>query len=379
MPISITGANGDDQRLTMTLKLWLQNNLEDQFFGQHALFRKLKELKRIVTGGLGTEIVVPTKYPAAGGPVAEGVSDPYAARSHSPMTGITSLKYTAAEYMMPISAPVRELKLQGSLTKKVDYLQSVMEIAMDRFMDKLRTDMWASESNADSAGSATQLASIRTLLNKGGTSATSPYSPAALPSQVSSNVNSLGWTSGAHGVAAVDTGTAVYSVGGINRNAAGNAYFCTPLLNPSSSATLSRFVINNLITLATRNTDRGDLGILTSGHYDALMGLLQSQRQLQDSKLTEYGFDAFTWRGVDWVFDDDCPTAAPGYNAFVINTKALKFMVDSMEPDVQQSEDSERPIKVWKASWFGQLCPTKLGRGLGARHANLAAPAAITS
>lgn len=381
MPISITGANGDDQRLTMTLKLWLQNNLADQFFGHHSLFTKLKSLKRVVTGGLGTEIVIPTKYPAQGGPAAEGVSDPYAARSHSPMTGITSLKYTAAEYLMPISAPIRELKLQGSLTKKVDYLQSVMELAMDRFMDKLRQDVWAAEHNADSAGSATQLASLRTILNKGGTSATSPYSPKALAAQVSADVNSLGWDADIHGVAAAESGqTAVYSIGGINRNAAGNAYFCVPVFRPGTTATgLSRFAVNKLITAGTRNSDRSDYGILHSGHYDALLGILQSQRQLQDSKLSEYGFDAFTWRGVDFVFDDDVPTAAPGYNMFILNTKALKLVCDTMEPDVEQSEDSERPLKVWKASWFGQLCPTKLGRGLGARYANMSAPSAITS
>src|SRR5262245_7827116 len=120
MAINIVGANSEQQRLTFTIRRWLQDNTEDQFAVHHALFRKLKEKKRILNGGFGDRLVLPTRYPAAAGPQPIGVIDPYAAASHAPMTGLTSLKYDIVEYMMPISVPKRELRAQGSLTRKVN-------------------------------------------------------------------------------------------------------------------------------------------------------------------------------------------------------------------------------------------------------------------
>lgn len=364
MPINIIGANTEDQRLTLTIRLWLSNRLEDHFFGHHPVFAKLRAMNRVVKGGFGTKITVPIKYPQAGGPQAEGVTDPYAAFSHSAMTGITSSLWDVAEYFMPISAPVRELKLQGSETKKLDYINSVMEIAMDRFMDRLRQDMWAAEGNPGSAGTDSQLASIRTLFNKGGSNTTGTIPPLPLPAQLSQSDPTWGNAAGTN---------PVFVVGGINRNAAGNAYFCIPLKNPNTAQTFNADAINEIITLATRGADRPDLLILERNHYNAAMNILQKQIQFGQSKLAEYGFDAFRWRNCDVIWDDDVPTAAPGINMFAINTKSLKLCVDSLEPDVQQSEDPERSLKVWKANWFGQLIMTKMGRGAGARHARLAA------
>jgi hypothetical protein len=371
LPISITGANGEDQKLTLTLRLWLQNNLEDHFYGHNPLFKKLQLGKRIVKEGLGTKIVVPIKYPQAGGPQPAGVSDPYQSKSHSAMTGITSALYDWAEYTMPISVPERELKAQGSMTKKLGYMESVMDIGMDRFMDKLRQDVMAAENDPLSIGTTERLASLRTFFNKGGAATTGPTLPLPLASQLSASDALWG------NAAAPTATTAQYVIGGINRNAAGNAYFCVPVKNPTTAQALDRTAVNQMITLGTRNSDKPDMLLVTQGHYDVLMGILQQQRQILDSKLTDYGFDAFQWRGCDVFWDDDIPIFNPGtngYNMFAINSKALKLVSATEEPEVVQGAvDTERSIKTWRAQWFGQLVMTKMGRGAGARHANLLA------
>lgn len=355
MAVPIYGANGEDQRLTMTIRLWLQNKMEDHFLGHNPLWRKLKSLNQVVKGGFGTQIQVPIKYPAPGGPQPEGVTDAYTAMSHSRMTGIGHTLWDMAQYRMPISAPERELVLQGNLTRKLSYLDSVMEIAADRFMDLLRQHSMAAEGNAYSAGSEWQIASLRTLFNGGGVSTTGPYEPLPLAEQL---------------VAAVGVAP-ITNVGSIERNAAGMAYFCTPLENPGVAEAIGKAPINHLITLGTRGSDRPDLVIVTADHYDVLMGLLQNQRVIAESKLSDFGFDAFTWRGCDVIYDDDVPLTSPGINAFAINTKALKLCVRDVEPEVVPIEGRDDSIKAWKSNWYGALVMTKMGRGAGARHCNL--------
>lgn len=365
MSINVIGANGEDIRLTLTIQNWLSNKLYDNFFGHNPFFYKLKAKGQVVKGGLGNQLRIPLKYPSPDRPIAEGVNDPYAALSFQPIGGLTSSLWEWAEYAMPISVPLRELKLQGSLTKKVDYMASIMEISMDSFADKLRQHMFAPENDPLSAGASTRLASFRTLFNKGGSATTGPYSPFPRPAQLSQS--DATW-----GNAAVTSGTPVYTVGGINRNAAGNAYFCVPVKNPSVAESFGKTAINNLITLATRQNDKPDLGILYSNHYDVLMGILQQQRLISDSKMTDAGFESFSWRGVDFIFDDDVPLAAPGINAWIVNTKALELHVDTMEPEVKEKDSPDQLIKSWIAMWYGQLVMKNMGRGSGARHANLA-------
>lgn len=357
MPISIISAVGEEQRLTLTLRLWLANKMADHFYGHHPVWMKLKNLNQVQTGGFGTQMKVPMKYPAAGGPVAEGVEDPFAANSFSAMTGITHSLWEVAQYRMPIAVPDRELVLQGSQTTKLSYLDSVMEIAMDRFMDKLRQDLWAAEGTAGSAGDPSHLASLRTLFNRGtnGTT-TTPYSPAGLTEQLGEALGT----------------TPIKTVGGINRGAAGMGYFCTPILNPSTADTMGKAVVNQLISLAIRGNDKPDLLIFQRDHWNTLMGILQAQRYITDSKLSDFGFEAFGWRGCDVIFDDDVPsTTGSSYNAFAINTKALKLYVKSLQPDVKKTEAPEQSIEAWKANWFGQLVMLKMGRGAGSRHGKI--------
>jgi hypothetical protein len=355
MPSYILGANGEDQRLTLMIRLWLQSKLADHFYGHHPVFKKLQLLNQVVTGGFGEKVSIPIKYPAAGGPTPEGVQNAYSAMSHSEMTGYTSSLWDIAHIRMPISIPERELELTGSNTKKVSTLDSVMEIATDRFNDYLKQQVWGTEATS---GGVTTLWPLRTLYNRGtnGTT-TTPYSPAGLSEQLGEAVGT----------------TPVKTVGNLNRGAAGNGYFCTPVLNPGSAETLAKASINKLITLGIKGSDKPDLLILERNHYDTAMGILQAQRYISESKLADYGFDAFMWRGCDVIFDDDVPTAVPGVNAFAINTKALKLLVKTMEPDVQPIQGRDDSIKAWKANWYGQLVMVKMGRGAGARHANLAA------
>ncbi|HEV2471215.1 MAG TPA: phage major capsid protein, partial [Chthonomonadales bacterium] len=344
------------QRLTITINRWLDANLLDLFSSHHPVFYRLRERGNIVAGGLGVNLIEPIFYPSTTGPQVAGVTDSWNPITHSETGNISAAQYTPAEYLLPVSISDYDLDLQGSDTMKVNYAESIMKISVAKFLEKLNSDIWAAEGVTGSDGSSrTTLGSLRTYFNGGGSSTTSLGTPAAISEQLVAAVGSAPLT----------------SVGGIQRNAANAAYWCTPLINPGSAATISLEIVNNIISAATRNNDVPDLVILPRKRYDTFMSILQGYQRYTESKLADAGFEAMRYRGADIIFDDNVPTAAPGYNIFAINTKYLKLRCKTMKPQFVMVTDPQRPIRAWLARWVGQLTSGNLGR-VHCRHCNIA-------
>jgi hypothetical protein len=377
-PVYTISADAEKQILVTTVMKWLRNTMADAFSGHSPLFAKLRAKGRLDAGNMGERLTVPMVHPDSSGPQVAGSLDPYIAAAHLPMTGFVRSKFDWAAYFMPVSIPQRDDQLNSGLNAKVQLRKAVMDNARMRFLEGVNQHMWAAEEDPKSAGAEDQLASLCTLLNKGTTSAVGGATAPPLPIvEQASNTNEVAsWTSANSGVGAYRTTAtnAVTLVGGINRNASKGTYFSVPVLNPTTPETFSRTLISKVIVMGQRGSDRPDLVILPRSHYVGLLSILQGQQELQPSKMTDYGYQAFQYMGCDVVFDDMCPTAAPGPTMLAINTDKLMFRCNTQSPEITQSDDPERPLLVWKMWWMCQLVPEVLGRGLGSRHANMAAP-----
>jgi hypothetical protein len=287
------------------------------------------------------------------------------------MTGFSGYEWTAAEYVLPLSVQKYDLAAQGTMGKRVDWVQGVMQQGLDKFKFKLIADMWANEEVTTSAGTRAAIASIRTLLNAGGASTTANTAPPlARTEQGLDSGGSIG-----RAVVGTVSSTAVYTVGGINRNAALAAHACTPIIQTSQAFTPQ--VLSGIMTKATCGQERPDLILVTENVFDKIQGLISAGANsgagqfLQNSKLAELGFDAVRFRGAEVVADENVPsglfktaTTTPltsGDNIFAINTGYLSMKVQSKKPKIEPHDDP-RPILAWTAEWRGQLIGTNLGR-----------------
>jgi len=355
MPISQNQTITMDGRLTLSINRWMQRNLADVFLGNHPIWAMLKKKGNMVTGGLGVQIQEPLFMPAPGGPQAEGIDDPYAELDHSQMTGITSAVYTPAEYAIPLSAPIYDLKLQGSETKKVDYVESVMRVGLKRFFVKLHIHTWAAEGAAGAAGARNRLMSLRVAFNRG--TGTGTEEPAALPEQVGTAIGT----------------SPITVVGGIDRNTNGNAYWSTPCV--TSATALSLTTVNHAISLATRMSDTPDLLIIGRNGFDKLVTTLQAEGQHNIFEVDEVmkKFSSIRYRGCYITFDDGVPPGTSGgtnTQMFVINTSHLRLNCDTMEPQFELRPDNKRQLKTWIGAWYGQYSSDDLGR-VHARYSDL--------
>lgn len=376
MAINVSTASGERQQVVHTLQKWITRNSVDLFTGHFPLWTKLYARKRIVGVGFGDDFVLPIHHPAAGGPVARGVVDPLIPQSLQVVTGMSRYTVKMAEYHEPYGIPVREVMANdGAEVRRVNYQATASKIVMLRFLDKLRQDSFAAESAAGANGSESSLVSLLALINKGSTAATGPYEPKADPYQYSADNDSVGWSDAIHGIQAGSP--ASYTFGGIDRNAAGNVYFNCPVINPSTAETMGRDAINKVLLISGiegRNT--ADLLVLGFRHYAYLLGVLQGQQQLRPSRLTDYGFEAFRYMQADVVWQGNIPAGRSGgttSQALAINTGALTLACATLDPRVVDGgEEVERPLHGYALHGFYQYVPEMLGRGLGARHGNLA-------
>ena len=360
-----------DSRLVTTINRWVNNNLADMITGNNPLFFRLREQGNIVKGGgHGGAFVEPLMTPNTTSPGVIGVSNPYAALTFADITNQGGSSWTVAEKLIPISVQQYEMNAQGSETAKVNLVESVMKIQMAQFNENLAADLFAAEQTTGAQGSRTSLASIRAILNAG-TAATTDAG--AIPSALTEQL-------GNRAVSGAASTNPNLTVGGINRAAAGNAYFCTPIIN--SADTLSIQTLSNVISLATRGADSPDLIVLPRGLYDKLMGLLSvgggnGGQMFTNSKLADAGFQAIKFRNADVIFDDRCPTvtylnnsaAAYANSVFALNTNYIKLRAVSMKPEIKEYPDP-RPIHIWTGYWNGQITVSNLGR-VHARHVNM--------
>lgn len=384
MATNILGYNGENQRLTWAIQRWWKDKgMEDHYWNNNPFLSWLRAKKRVITGGLGYQLVIPLKYPAPGGPRMQGISDPYVPRSHTAARGITRSKWETAELMMPVSVPIRETRLAGSNTKRLDVVETWLEVASDNWEADFADMVFAGEDNVGSAGLEDQIASILTLVNKGYSSTTAVTKPSIHAAQSTQNTDSNGWVAGTHGAtpayqAGMTVANVVTSVGSIQRNGAGGGYFCAPVFTPATASTLGRDLINKLISASKRKKDRMTTAFCTPGIWDGIVAIIQAQQHMTPSKMTDYGFQAFSWMGIDFVSEDNMPNGISGAGTgqiLGINDKGILYYCDADEPDFEEGPvDTERPLRSWRMLTYGQLTARMLGRGLGARHANIAIP-----
>jgi len=346
---------------TTTLNLWVSKKFADNFTGQNPLWYLLRK-----NGGLGIKALEPLYYADAGGPQLAGVLDPYAEVLPSATTGFTNAEWQWCEKLLPVSISEMIMDQQGSETSRINYLNTVKDISMKKFMEGLAADLWRAEgligTNGQSAG---YIGSIRTYLNRGGSSTTNTNTSIILPHQTYAGTDIISGSSTTVGGAAIGT-TPLTNVGGIERNGANGAFWCTPVYNPGSADTLSVDRLNYVYNLAIRDTDEPDLIVMDRQNYGSFMAIQQAFQRYESGGLADAGFSSMKFRGADVVFDDRCPAQ----QIFFINTNYLKLRCASMAPKFVLKPDPHRPIVNWQARWVGQITSGFLGRSM-ARHANI--------
>jgi hypothetical protein len=350
----------------------LDNNFEDLILANIPVFMMLRMNANMQAGGYGTSMVEPIMFPDAsgGGPQPQGVTDPYAEITQSAMTGESAANYILSEYLIPVSVPNYQLKQQGSMTTKVDLIEGTFQNAVARFTSKLAVDLWADPITAASIGSRSSLMSLLALYNAGTAATTGGGTPDALAEQV-----------GNRGVCNASTETLQTTIGGIQRAAAGAAYWCTPIIRTADTFTMQ--ILSNIYSRATRNKDTPDYGVTTGPLFDKIQSLAtlgggNGGRFFSESKLADLGYDAVRWRNMEIVFDDYVPTTCYlngaatqyGQNFLAINTKKMKLRQTASKPTFRRVDDP-RPLMVWTGEWYGQITCKNPGRAGNARHVNL--------
>lgn len=369
--MAVPGLNTNfNNNATLTvLNAWLSANCADIYSSNSPFFARMRAAGQIKTGGIGYTWSEPFYYPVTTGPSLQGVSDMWADQVRPTETGgLTQLQFTPAMFIMNIAISKYDLKAQGSDTKRVDYLNTIMKISNTKWGESLNSMLWAAESAVGSDGqSKAVLGSIRTYINGGGSSTTDG---GATPARSATSFNGTF-------TPVASTGTAITKVGNVERNAAGGAYLCPNLYNPTAVAATAS-VLNNLITYAARNEDRPDLILLPPRLYTYYLGVVQSQ---QRTDLKTYGkYEGFTWNGVDVMYDDNLPTGTAGsYDGtagqiFCLNLDHLALRYDTMKPQFTPYVDPLRtPLDNYTASQIIQLTTDHPGR-VHSRHCNVLYP-----
>jgi len=337
-----------------TLNLWANKEFANAVTGHNPLFFRLRKNGNVQTGGLGVKALEPVMYlDTTNGFQVTAVQSAYNATSPYLAQGWSNAEYQWAEKLMYVTLPSSILDKQGSETQKLNYLSAYKDLAMKSFLEALNLDLWRAENAVGSDGSSTQfLCSIRTLLNRGGSNTTSSSSGSQyLPQQIGTAVGT----------------SPITNVGNIERNAAGNAFWCTPITNPATTDTISLGMFQNQVSLATRDSDYPDLIITTRQNWNDLASILMGLQRYESGGLADAGFkQSLKFDGMDVIFDDNVPAK----NMFVINTKYLKLRCNTMAPKFVYKPDPYRPVENWEARWMGQITSGNLGRVM-ARHSNL--------
>ena len=362
-----------DSRLAVTIPAWVSNNLADLITGNNPLWFRLREKGNVRKGGgHGGQFVETLMFPDLTGPQVLSITNAaaaFAALTFADTTNMTGAAYTVAEKLLPIAIQEYDLIAQGSDTEKISLIESVMKMSIAKFNEQLNADIWAAPETVGAQGTRGSLLSLQVLLNGGGALTTDLANPPAIPGQFGSTA-----------VVSTTGANPNFVVGGINRNAAGAAYWCTPTIIAPQLVSIT--VLSNMISLASRGSDSPDLMIHHRDQYDKIMGLLVNGgtgggQIYSQSKLADAGFNAVRFRGCDIVFDDRVPktgflnnsATALGYNAFAINTDYLHLRAVSMKPDIKEFPDP-RALRIWSGYWSGQLTSGNAGR-VHCRHANI--------
>lgn len=366
--IALSNASFDGEA-TFTIQAWLSKQFADLISGNNPAFMRMREAGQVKKGGHGTAYLEPIMFPSATGPQVEDIDNPYDEVEAQMTTGFSSLSFTRCEKEIDISVPIYMLEAQGDDTEKMDIVQGVTEANMIKFQENLNANFWTIPENTSSAGARTRLASLRTFINAGNASTTGALTPA-----------SLGTQDGLRAVVSASGATAVYTVGGVPRNAANASYHCSNVYIANETLTLQ--VLSEPYSQASRGNDTPDLILVHPATFDKIMyfstvGGSSGGQFFTESRMAKLGYNAIAFRGADIVADHNVPTTgyisttttALGYHMYYLNTKYLMLRYQSMKPEVRLVQDP-RPIKRWRARWTGQMTARDLGR-VQALHANI--------
>lgn len=314
----------------------------------------------------GYAYVCQWRYPYSVGPAPAGVSDGFANIADPvEMGGFTSFSFVPALFAMNVGIEIYDIMAQGSKTKIIDYYQSKIESAHDRWNEKYQTDIWAAEGNAGTGGSSkVVLGSLRTYFNGGGASTTGGGYVAAKTQQLT---------------AAVGT-TPLTVVGGVERNQANGAYACPMLYNPSTPAVPSGQLLERLYNGSRRNNRMVDMIAMPERLYSFYSNLLTGNQRYGESKLAKMGFEAFRFKGAEVYMDDGVPSDDTGnsnqgqHQIFGWNSDYLWLYYNKEAPTFRRVDYPNKALRNYQGLHLIQLCSDNLGRD-HFRHANVASPA----
>jgi hypothetical protein len=364
----VPGANSNfDSLATQVINRWMSAKYASYYPSHHPFLFKLYKKGNITDGGTGPQFVYPFRYPSLNNPKVSGVTSGFNSLPAAVETGgISAHTFTPAQFGMLVAIETYLLNMEGSMTKKMDQVKTIMLQAMDAYAENHQAMLWAPEATVGSAGDTRYvMGSLLTYMNGGGTANNSTYPiPKPKPAQ-----------------ATVAVGTnPITKVGGVERNAAGGRYFQPNLYNPGSAATPSLNLLNILLSAATLNQEMPDLIILPEALYNFFMTTLQGLIRFGESDLAKVGFkNSFEFRGADVIFDDGCPSSdlsgvANTNQIFCLNTDHFFLECDTMKPQFALVPVPDKLLLQWKSEQTIQLCFDHSGR-LHSRHAKVGDPA----
>ena len=357
---SDTAANG----FTSAVRdAWLSAKYMSLFTQRSPFIKMLRLRGNIQPAGYGVEMREPLMVPVLTGPQLEGISSGYAANNPTPMTGYTSAKYALSQYAINVSwEDYEDVQATGEV-EMVKWRAAHFENAIERSNNRILDDLWKAPEDANSAGIREQLASIRTFVNAGTTTATDGgASPAAQASQSKTPVCSA------------SSSTAITLVGKIERSAAGAAYWCPGKLGTDgTSVALTVLELNDLYEEAFQAGEEPDLILMPSGLFSKITNLMtvgggNGGQMYGESRLGKLGFSAIRFRNADIVVDRRVPasgffaggTTAANNHMYCLNMKHFKWRARSKKP-VFKDVPSNKLIQEQLGAWYCCLTADHLG------------------
>lgn len=337
---------------------WMRSNFTP-LFTQRSPFLKMLQLHgQIKPSGFGTTMREPLMVPTLTGPQLEGVTNAYADRSPQPMTGYTTAEYTLSEYIIDISWQDYDDVRAGGEVEMIKWRESHFKNGSLRSFNQILADLWAAPEGANTIGVRQQIASIRTFINGGTTSATD--GGANPPAQAEQSATP---------VVAATGQTAQLTVGNIPRNVAGAAYWCPPLLGSAgTSVALTVMVLNDLYEAAFQEGEEPHLILLPPGLFSKIQNLItvggsNGGQVYGESRLAKVGFSSVKFRNAEIAVDRRVPTSGfysgtsttHANMAMVLNMNHIMMRMRSKKPTFKDVP-TNKPIQEHVGQWY--LCMT---------------------
>lgn len=393
--VSVGPTGNNTGYATAAINAWLQSNYEKMWGGISPVFALLAAKGRVQAGGLGYKI--PVRYPAASGPAttstaeyAGGSGDAFAALDFVPVVGLTEYEFKPAEYLIPFAVEQYQLDNLSNKTQVADYMEAVVQQALDRHMWDIMQDFWRDPIEDGDwyqfVGGQNRKAfgSILQYLNCGSHAGEADgLTPAELAAQgvigvtgtVSKNI-SASWPGGLARPVVTTTATKK------------RQRFNTPMKN--AAEVVGPTTLGPLYNLACNGNDMPDIIVVNRTIFDKIESSITTAGGstpwgIQSPGVAaQLGIPSIRYKGADIVMDESCPTTQYTSNAssvissagnvvLCINSKYIGFRFStgkpalnkdepSIRPEIKEASNDGRPIKRWVGRVVGQMVASNLGR-----------------